>query len=79
MSLRNRILGVAALVLWFGWFAFGSFFPDAQRKAAWWLPDSAIRLGLDLRGGVHIVIGPDLEVAIVHELSVIEDGLERAL
>jgi preprotein translocase subunit SecD len=79
VSLRNRILGVAALVLWFGWFAVGSFFPDEQRKAAWWLPDSAIRLGLDLRGGVHIVIGPDLEVAIVHELSVIEDGLERAL
>jgi preprotein translocase subunit SecD len=79
VSLRNRLLGVTALVLWFAWFAVGSFFSDEQRKAAWWLPDSAIRLGLDLRGGVHIVIGPDLEVAIAHELSVIEDGLERAL
>jgi preprotein translocase subunit SecD len=73
------MLGVALLVLWFGWFALGSFFPDETRKASWWLPDSAIRLGLDLRGGVHIVIGPDLEVAVAHELSVIQDGLERAL
>jgi preprotein translocase subunit SecD len=79
VSLRTRILVVAALVIWFGWYAVGSFFPDAQRKAVWWLPDSAIRLGLDLRGGVHIVIGPDLAVAISHELSVIEDGLRRAL
>jgi preprotein translocase subunit SecD len=79
VSLRTRILGVAFLVLWVGWFALGSFFPDEQRKASWWLPDSAIRLGLDLRGGVHIVIGPDLEVAVAHELSVIQDGLERAL
>ena len=79
MSLRTRILAVAALVVWFGWFAVGSFFPDEQRRAAWWLPDSAIRLGLDLRGGVHIVIGPDLEVAVSHEFSVIQDGLERAL
>jgi preprotein translocase subunit SecD len=79
VSLRTRILVVTALVLWFGWFALGSFFPDAERKAAWWLPDSAIRLGLDLRGGVHIVISPDLEVASAHELSVIEDGLGRTL
>jgi preprotein translocase subunit SecD len=79
VSLRTRILAVAALVVWFGWFALGSFFGDEQRRAAWWLPDSAIRLGLDLRGGVHIVIGPDLEVAVAHELSVIQDGLERAL
>jgi len=79
VSLRNRIIAVAVTVLWLGWFVLGSFFDDAQRKAAWWLPDNALRLGLDLRGGVHIVIGPDLGVAIEHELSAIQDGFEREL
>jgi preprotein translocase subunit SecD len=79
VSLRTRLLALAALVLWMGWYVLGSFVPDAQRQQAWWLPDSAIRLGLDLRGGVHIVIGPDLEVAVAHELSAIQDGIERGL
>jgi preprotein translocase subunit SecD len=79
LSLRNRIIAVAVAVLWLGWFVLGSFFSDEQRKAAWWLPESALRLGLDLRGGVHIVIGPDLVVATEHELGTIQDGLERGL
>ena len=79
MSLRTRIIAVAAAILWLGWFVLGSFFSDAQRTAAWWLPERALRLGLDLQGGVHIVIGPDLTVAAEHELSAIQDGLERGL
>ena len=39
MSLRTRIIAVAVAVLWLGWFVLGSFFSDAERKAAWWLPD----------------------------------------
>jgi preprotein translocase subunit SecD len=38
-----------------------------------------MRLGLDLRGGVHIVIGPDLDAAIGHELSSVKSGLESQL
>jgi preprotein translocase subunit SecD len=79
LSLRTRILAVAVGVLWLGWFVLGSFFSDEQRKAAWWLPENALRLGLDLRGGVHIVIGPDLLVATEHEIGTIQDGLERGL
>jgi preprotein translocase subunit SecD len=79
VSLRTRMIAVLVAVLWLGWFVVGSFFSDAQRKSAWWLPDSGLRLGLDLQGGVHIVIGPDLTVATEHELSAIQDGLERRL
>jgi preprotein translocase subunit SecD len=79
LSLRTRILAVALAVLWLGWFVLGSFFSDEQRRAAWWLPENALRLGLDLQGGVHIVIGPDLVVATEHELGTIQDGLERGL
>ena len=79
MSLRTRIVAVVVAVVWLGWFVLGSFFNVEQRKAAWWLPSNALRLGLDLQGGVHIVIGPDLVVATEHELSAIQDGLERGL
>jgi len=79
VSLRTRVIAVVVAVLWLGWFVLGSFFSDAQRKADWWLPDSGLRLGLDLQGGVHIVIGPDLTVATEHELSAIEDGIQRRL
>jgi preprotein translocase subunit SecD len=73
------MVGVGLLMLWIGWFAVGSFFSEEERAEAAWLPDSAIRLGLDLRGGVHMVIGPDLDVAIGHELSGIQAGLEIGL
>jgi preprotein translocase subunit SecD len=79
VSLRTRIIAVAVLTVWLGWFVVGSFFSPERREASWWLPSSALRLGLDLRGGVHIVIGPDLAVAIEHELAAIQDGIERAL
>jgi preprotein translocase subunit SecD len=77
--LRTRLVGVALLMLWIGWYAVGSFFSEQQRQASPWLPDSAIRLGLDLRGGVNMVIGPDLDVAVGHELSGIQAGLEIGL
>jgi preprotein translocase subunit SecD len=79
VSLRTRILLVIGLVLWLGWYALGSFFGETTRESAWWLPKDALRLGLDLRGGVHIVIGPDLNVANEHELAAIQNGMEEQL
>jgi preprotein translocase subunit SecD len=79
VSLRARIILVVVAVVWLGWYVLASFYDDATRKAAWWLPDSGLRLGLDLQGGVHIVIGPDLEAAIQHEWASIQDGIERGL
>jgi preprotein translocase subunit SecD len=79
VSLRARIAGVAVLVAWLGWYAVGSFFSEEVRTQSWWLPESALRLGLDLRGGVHIVIGPDLAVANEHELGSIQTGFEQEL
>ena len=79
MSLRARIIGVALAVLWLGWYVVGSFYDDETRKSVWWLPERALRLGLDLQGGVHIVLGPELEVALAHELSTIQGDIERAL
>ena len=79
MSLRGRVILVGATILILGWMAAASFVSEERREAAWWWPDDAMRLGLDLRGGVHMVIGPDLEVAIGQELSAIRGSLEQDL
>lgn len=79
MSLRWRLGSVVVLILVFAWLAVGGFFPEAQRKAAWWLPDDGVRLGLDLRGGIHMVISPDLDVATQRELDNIRGNVEQEI
>jgi preprotein translocase subunit SecD len=79
VSLRWRAIGVAALVLLIGWYAAASFVPAAVRKETAWLPDQGIRLGLDLQGGIHWVLGPDLAAAIDHELDVLRASLRETL
>ena len=76
MSLRWRLITVGALVLLFGYLAVSNFVPEERRVEAWWWPDDGLRLGLDLKGGIHMVIGPDLDVAIGQELSAIRSSLE---
>jgi preprotein translocase subunit SecD len=78
-SLRWRILGVALVILLCGWYAAANFFPAETRKGSALLPDRAIRLGLDLQGGIHWVLGPDLTVALQHELDVLRGGLREGL
>jgi preprotein translocase subunit SecD len=53
-----------------------NFVPASVRVASPWMPDTGIRLGLDLQGGIHWVLGPDLDVAIEHELDVLRASLE---
>ncbi len=79
MSLRWRLGLVFGLVALCAWLSVGGFFPEEQRKATWWLPDEGVRLGLDLRGGIHIVISPDLEVAMAQELDAIRDNIASQL
>jgi preprotein translocase subunit SecD len=78
-ALRWRTIGVVASLLLFGWYAAVNFVPQSVRKASPWLPDQAIRLGLDLQGGIHWVLGPDLGVAIDRELEVLRTSLTEQL
>ncbi len=77
MSLRWRVVSVALLVLLLAYLAIANFFPRESREQAWYLPDEGLRLGLDLQGGVHLVISPDLEAAVSQELGHLEDSLTR--
>lgn len=77
--LRWRSIGVVGSLLLFGWYALANFVPAAVRKEHAWLPDQALRLGLDLQGGIHWVLSPDLRVAIAHELDVLRASLQESL
>jgi preprotein translocase subunit SecD len=75
--LRLRLVSMAALLLVFGFLTAANFFPAEARKASPLLPDQAMRLGLDLQGGIHWVLGVQLDVAEKHELDFIAGSLER--
>jgi preprotein translocase subunit SecD len=81
MSLRWRAIWVIATVLLFAYYAIANFASEATRIASPWVPDNALRLGLDLRGGIHWVIGVKLGATEEHELGflkgLLEDELER--
>ncbi len=79
MNLRWRLGLVIGFVVLFGWLGIGGFFPEEQRLEAWWLPDEGVRLGLDLRGGIHMVISPDLDVALSQELETLRKDFEARL
>jgi preprotein translocase subunit SecD len=67
--LRLRLAGVAGTVLFLSYFAAANCFSEQTRLASPWIPDAGIRLGLDLQGGIHWVVGVKLEAAVQHELE----------
>jgi len=79
LSLRWRLGSVSALVVLLAYLALANFVPEERRAQSWYLPDEGLRLGLDLQGGMHLVISPDLEAAVAQELGHIEDGLSQQL
>jgi len=78
-GIRGRAASMVAALLFLGWYAAANFVPASVRKESLFLPDQTIRLGLDLQGGIHWVLGPDLKVAIEHELDVLRGSLRETL
>ena len=68
-NLRLRLAAVAGTVLFLSYFAAANCFSEQTRLASPLIPDAGIRLGLDLQGGIHWVVGVKLEAAIEHELE----------
>ena len=81
MSLRWRLILVTTFTLLFGYYAVANFASEETRIESPLVPDNDLRLGLDLRGGIHWVIGVKLGTTEEHELSflkgLLEDSLER--
>jgi preprotein translocase subunit SecD len=79
LSQRWRVGSVSALVILLAYLALANFVPEERRSQAWYLPDEGLRLGLDLQGGIHLVISPDLDAALAQELGHLGDSLSRQL
>ncbi len=75
MSLRWRVILAAVALGWFGFLAAANFVAPETRQESPLLPDTGLRLGLDLRGGIHWVLGVQLEEAETQELHFLRDHL----
>ena len=78
MSLRTRTGLVGAFVALILFFAINDFIPAKTRQASGLFPDHGLRLGLDLQGGIHWVIGVKLEQAIEQELDYLRGSFTDA-
>jgi preprotein translocase subunit SecD len=76
---RVRLFLVAASVLFVSYFAVGNCFSEQTRAANPLIPDAEIRLGLDLQGGIHWVVGVKLDAAVAHELEFQRGELMEAM
>jgi preprotein translocase subunit SecD len=75
-GLRYRVGAVAALVALFAFLSLANFVPEEVRVASPLLPDKGLRLGLDLQGGIHWVLGVKLEAATDHELEFLAGSIQ---
>ena len=78
-NLRVRLASVAATVLLLSYFAAANCFSEQTRLASPLIPDAGIRLGLDLQGGIHWVVGVKLDEAVAHELEFQRSALVEQL
>lgn len=79
MSLRWRAGLVLAVLLLFGFLTAANFVPEETRLESPLLPDDGLRLGLDLQGGIHWVLGVKLDVAVNQELEFLAGELRQRL
>lgn len=77
MSLRWRAISVALLVGLFAWLTAANFIEKEDRIASDILPDDLLRMGLDLQGGMHWVVGVDIDRAVEREMTVLASNLTQ--
>jgi preprotein translocase subunit SecD len=79
VSLRWRVTLVALSVALFGYYAVANVASEEARLESPLIPDASLRLGLDLRGGIHWVIGVKLGAAEEHELGFLRGVMREEL
>jgi preprotein translocase subunit SecD len=72
-----RLTAVLLLVGFFAFLTLANLVPEQTRIASPLLPDKGLRLGLDLQGGIHWVLGVKLEEAEAQELGFLADNLRE--
>jgi preprotein translocase subunit SecD len=79
VSLRWRGIWIGATVMLFAYYALANFASPETRLGSPLVPDNSLRLGLDLSGGIHWVIGVKLDAAENHELSFLKGLMQDQL
>jgi preprotein translocase subunit SecD len=74
-----RAISVTLLLVLFSFLTAANFVPKDERLASNFWPDGGLRLGLDLRGGIHWVVGVDLEKAVIRELEFVKQSIVERL
>jgi preprotein translocase subunit SecD len=74
-----RAGAVGALVLIFTFLTVANFVPKEVRVESGLWPDDGLRLGLDLKGGIHWVVGVQIDSAVEHELEFVRDNMRDGL
>src|SRR5690554_1081087 len=61
-------------------FALPNLFPE-QQVAKWpgWVPNKQLNLGLDLRGGSHLLLAVDTEAVLKQQVETLEDSVRATL
>ena len=77
-GIQFRMIAVGLFVAVFAFLSLANFVPEERRIESPLLPDGGLRLGLDLRGGIHWVLGVKLEAAVDHELEYLAGSLADA-
>lgn len=82
MRQRWYYIGVVLILTVLGYFGLANFVSSDGSDSSWYWPSRSVRLGLDLRGGVHMVLSPDLAVAesteLEHIRGVLGSNLEKS-
>lgn len=74
-----RTVLVGGLVALFTFLSAANFVPKEERVASAIWPDDGLRMGLDLRGGIHWVVGVDLSQAESRELEFLRKSVQERL
>jgi protein-export membrane protein SecD len=80
-SLKWRLFACAFVAVACAWLLMPTFFKlnNPDKDLPKWLPDTAMTLGLDLQGGVHLVLGVDIDKVLSDQLEVYGRSLEAML
>ena len=78
-NLRWRLGSVITVLALFTYLTVANFIPKEERVESPLWPDDGLRLGLDLQGGIHWVVGVDLSAAVERELDFVRGSLLEAL
>lgn len=80
-ALKWRIFVCVFVTVLCGWLLTPTFYKLANptKEPPAWMANTAMTLGLDLQGGVHLVLGVDTEKVLTDQLEVYGRSLETAL